>query len=53
MNPFKFQIEVDTADELTPEFIYDEIHPKKNVAQQKFSRPKGPAGRGPRRIMKQ
>jgi len=46
------KIETDDAKELTEEFIYDEVHPKKNVARQQFARPKGPAGRGPRRMTK-
>ncbi|XP_005092256.1 twinfilin-2-A [Aplysia californica] len=44
------KIEVDDPSELTEEFIYDEIHPKKNVARQAFAKPKGPAGRGPKRM---
>lgn len=46
------KIEVDDPKEITEEFIYDEIHPKKNIATQKFAKPKGPGGRGPRRMMK-
>lgn len=46
------QIEIDDPNELTEEFIYDEVHPKKNVAKQQFARPKGPAGRGPKRLIK-
>ena len=45
-----FKIEVDDPKELTEEFIYDEVHPKKNVARQAFAKPKGPAGRGPKRM---
>ncbi|RUS82674.1 hypothetical protein EGW08_009577 [Elysia chlorotica] len=44
------KIEVDDPNELTEEFIYDEVHPKKNVARQAFAKPKGPAGRGPKRM---
>ncbi|GFR72708.1 twinfilin-2 [Elysia marginata] len=44
------KIEVDDPTELTEEFVYDEIHPKKNVARQAFAKPKGPAGRGPKRM---
>ncbi len=46
------QIEVDSPGDLTEEYIYEEIHPKKNVATQKFARPKGPGGRGPRRMVR-
>ncbi|VDI00029.1 twinfilin [Mytilus galloprovincialis] len=43
-------IEIDDPKELTETYIYDEVHPKKNVARQAFAKPKGPAGRGPRRM---
>lgn len=47
------KIEVDSGSELTEEFLQDELHPKKNVHQTKFDRPKPPSrGRGPRRITK-
>lgn len=46
------KIEVDDPSEITEEFIYEEIHPKKNIATQKFAKPKGPANRGPRRVVK-
>lgn len=46
------QLEVDDPKELSEENVYDEIHPKKNVATKKFDKPKGPAGRGPRRMAK-
>ncbi|CAG5127193.1 unnamed protein product [Candidula unifasciata] len=45
-------IEVDDPAELTEQFIYEEVHPKKNVARQAFAKPKGPAGRGPKRMTK-
>ncbi|XP_076469424.1 twinfilin-1-like [Babylonia areolata] len=50
--PLAKKMEVDDPNELTEENIYDEIHPKVNVARQAFARPKGPAGRGPRRLTK-
>ncbi|KAL8589392.1 hypothetical protein ACOMHN_021544 [Nucella lapillus] len=50
--PLARKIETDDPQELTEEFLYDEIHPKVNVARQKFAKPKGPAGRGPRRLTK-
>lgn len=46
------KLEVDDPKELSEENVYDEIHPKKNVATKKFDKPKGPAGRGPRRMAK-
>lgn len=46
------KIEIDDPKELTEEFLQEELHPKKNVARQQFARPKGPAGRGPKRITK-
>ncbi|KAK3101737.1 hypothetical protein FSP39_005974 [Pinctada imbricata] len=46
------KLEIDDPKELSEENIYDELHPKKNVATQKFAKPKGPAGRGPRRMNK-
>lgn len=45
-----FQLEIDDPNELTEDFIYDEVHPMKNVARTAFAKPKGPAGRGPRRM---
>jgi len=45
-----FQLEIDDPNELTEDYIYDEVHPKKNVARTAFAKPKGPAGRGPRRM---
>ena len=46
------QLEIDDPKELTEEYIYDEVHPKVNVARQAFAKPKGPAGRGPKRMTK-
>ncbi|XP_078339815.1 twinfilin-1-like [Crassostrea virginica] len=46
------RLEVDDPKELSEENVYEEIHPKKNVATKKFDKPKGPAGRGPRRMAK-
>lgn len=44
------KIEIDDAKELSEENIYDEVHPKKNAVRQAFAKPKGPAGRGPKRM---
>ena len=46
------KIEIDDPKELSEEFLQEELHPKKNVARQQFARPKGPAGRGPKRLTK-
>ena len=47
-----FQIEIDDPKEITPEFLYDEVHPKKNIAKQQFAKPPAPRGRGPKRMTK-
>ena len=44
-------MEVDDPSEVTEEFIFNEIHPKKHIVREQFARPKGPQGRGPRRLM--
>lgn len=46
------KVEVDEPKEVTETFIYDEVHPKRDIVRQKFSKPKGPAGRGPMRVTK-
>ncbi|KAJ8245692.1 hypothetical protein GJAV_G00273460 [Gymnothorax javanicus] len=47
------KIEIDDGDELTAEFLYDEVHPKQHVHKQKFAKPKGPRGkRGARRMIR-
>ncbi|XP_071081768.1 twinfilin-1-like [Haliotis cracherodii] len=46
------KIEIDDPKELTAEFLQEEIHPKKNAVRQAFAKPKGPGGRGPRRMTK-
>ncbi|XP_076448185.1 twinfilin-2-A-like isoform X2 [Babylonia areolata] len=50
--PLAKKLEIDDPSELTEEYIYDEVHPKVNVARQAFAKPKGPAGRGPKRMTK-
>lgn len=46
-----FQLEIDEGDELTSDWLYDEVHPKQHAHKQAFAKPKGPAGkRGGRRI---
>lgn len=46
------KLEVDSGSELTEEFLYEEIHPTKNLHRPKFAKPKGPPGRGPKRMTK-
>ncbi|XP_063218013.1 twinfilin [Bacillus rossius redtenbacheri] len=46
------KLEIDSGDELTEEFLQDEIHPKKNLHRPKFSKPKGPPNRGAKRLTK-
>ncbi|XP_052779679.1 twinfilin-1-like [Mya arenaria] len=50
--PLEKKLEIDDAEELTEEFLYDELHPKKNIATMKFEKPKGPQKRGPRKLLK-
>ena len=47
---FPFQIEVDNPSEVTEQFLYEEVHPKVTIVKQQFAKPKGPAGRGPKRL---
>ncbi|XP_041650933.1 twinfilin-1-like [Cheilinus undulatus] len=45
------KLEIDDGDELTSDFLYEEVHPKQHAHKQAFAKPKGPAGkRGIRRI---
>ncbi|XP_048112191.1 twinfilin-1a isoform X2 [Alosa alosa] len=45
------KLEIDNGDELTADFLYEEVHPKQHAHKQAFAKPKGPAGkRGGRRI---
>ncbi|KAK7891632.1 hypothetical protein WMY93_023595 [Mugilogobius chulae] len=45
------KLEIENGDELTSDFLYEELHPAKIVHKQIFARPKPPAGkRGGRRI---
>lgn len=47
------QIEIDNGDELTADFLYEEVHPKQHAHKQSFAKPKGPAGkRGIRRLIR-
>ncbi|KAK7121168.1 hypothetical protein R3I93_022304 [Phoxinus phoxinus] len=45
------KLEIDNGDELTADFLYDEVHPKQHAHKQAFAKPRGPPGRrGERRI---
>ncbi|KAM3608898.1 uncharacterized protein V6R79_006494 [Siganus canaliculatus] len=45
------KLEIDDGDELTSDFLYEEVHPKQHAHKQAFAKPKGPAGKkGGRRI---
>ncbi|KAK9890867.1 hypothetical protein WA026_012211 [Henosepilachna vigintioctopunctata] len=46
------KVEIDSGAELTESYLYDEIHPTKNLYHPKFAKPKGPPNRGPKRITK-
>lgn len=47
------QLEIDDGDELTEDFLYDEVHPKQHAHKQAFAKPRGPAGkRGHKRLIK-
>uniref|UniRef100_A0A3Q3IHB6 Twinfilin n=1 Tax=Monopterus albus TaxID=43700 RepID=A0A3Q3IHB6_MONAL len=47
------KLEIDNGDELTEEFLYDEVHPKQYAHKQAFAKPRGPAGkRGHKRLIK-
>ncbi|XP_035459359.1 twinfilin [Spodoptera frugiperda] len=46
------RLEIDDGKELTEEFLYDEIHPKRNLHRPTFAKPKGPPNRGAKRITK-
>ncbi|NXW09887.1 TWF1 protein, partial [Fregetta grallaria] len=47
------KIEIDNGDELTADFLYEEVHPKQHAHKQSFAKPRGPAGkRGIRRLIR-
>lgn len=46
------RIEIDNGEELTEEFLQDELHPKKILHRPAFAKPKGPPNRGAKRILK-
>ncbi|XP_050314671.1 twinfilin [Anthonomus grandis grandis] len=46
------KIEIDSGSELTEQFLYEELHPTNSLHRPKFAKPKGPPGRGPKRMTK-
>lgn len=46
------QAEIDDGKELTADYLYAEIHPPANIIKKQFEKPKGPSGRGPKRMTK-
>lgn len=45
------QLEIDNGDDLTSDFMYEEVHPKQHAHKQAFAKPRGPTGKkGGRRI---
>lgn len=50
--PITKKVEIDDPSELNEAFLIDQLHPKQNICKQKFAKPKGPANRGARRLIK-
>lgn len=50
--PVDKKLELSEIEEITTDFFYNEVHPVKNIVKKKFDKPKGPAGRGPKRMTK-
>ncbi|XP_017772651.1 PREDICTED: twinfilin [Nicrophorus vespilloides] len=46
------KLEIDDPTELSEQYLYEELHPIKNLQKPKFSKPKGPPSRGPKRLTK-
>ncbi|XP_062853935.1 twinfilin-2 [Trichomycterus rosablanca] len=47
------KIEIESGDELTEQYLYEEIHPKQHAHKEAFAKPRGPAGkRGHKRLIK-
>uniref|UniRef100_A0A4W4EJM1 Twinfilin n=1 Tax=Electrophorus electricus TaxID=8005 RepID=A0A4W4EJM1_ELEEL len=47
------KMEIESGDELTEQYLYEEVHPKQHAHRQAFAKPRGPAGkRGNKRIIK-
>ena len=44
-------MEIDNGDDLSAEYLYEEVHPRQHAHQQTFAKPHGPSGKkGGRRI---
>ena len=53
MSSICLQLEIENGDELTEDFLYEEVHPKQHAHKQAFAKPKGPAGkRGHKRLIR-
>ncbi|CAG0915645.1 unnamed protein product [Notodromas monacha] len=50
--PIAKKIEIDVGVQVDDAFLLDELHPKSSLHRPKFSKPKGPSNRGPRRLLK-
>lgn len=47
------QMEIDSGDGLTEEFLYEEVHPMEHTLKQAFSKPRGSGGKkGNKHIIK-
>ena len=47
-----YQLEIDDGSELTPDQLYDHLHPRITLGRPQFSKPKGPPNRGAKRMTK-
>ncbi|CAB4007537.1 twinfilin-1 isoform X2 [Paramuricea clavata] len=45
------KIEIENTEEITEEFLLDQLHPKKILHQPRFAKPKRPQARGARRLL--
>lgn len=47
------QMEIDSGDGLTEDFLYEEVHPMEHTLKQAFAKPRAPGGkRGNKRLIK-
>ena len=46
------RLEIDNPRDLTHDFLIEELHPKTDIVRTQFDKPKGPAKRGPKRLIK-
>jgi len=47
------KLEIETTEDINEVFLLDALHPAAAEAKNKFEKPKGPGGRGPKRLIKQ